>query len=174
MSFLLLVIGIIVFVVAMTDNNNNSKSSKPSANAKNINVSFGSETPRSYSSVLNRIEMDVHYIANYSRGYGEINVLVTVQKINNTYCTVYGCFLADCSFQGVTCGTGYIFNGDNHITFQTNLATGFTNLDDVKREILLQFDWDDLPVYNAKFTVLDHGDYVNKPYISYSFTVKRG
>lgn len=142
-------------------------------NKAGISVSFGGKTPQSYSSVLNRLEQDVHYIANYTYGYGEISVVVTVQKTDSTYCTVGGSFLADVSFNGVSFQDGYNFDGNDHVLFETKLATGFTSLEDVKREILLQFNWSDLPVYNENFTILNHGDYINKPYISYSFTVKR-
>ena len=154
--------------------NFNSKSKHTSQpQTSGISVSFGNDAPRSYSSVLNGLEMDVHLIASQTYGYGEIKVVVIIQKIDATYCEVTGSFLADCSFKGVNFGTGYNYNGDDLVMFKTKLATGFTTLEAAKREIALQFNWSDLQVYNTNFTLLNHGDFENKPYISYEFTVKK-
>ena len=174
MLFIFIAVVIVILIVNSQKGTGVDTGKNPPANTKSIDVSFGSEIPRTYSSVLNGLEKDVYYIANYSSGYGEISVVVVVQKINSTYCSVSGNFLADVSFRGVNFGTGYNFDGNDHVSFQTKLATGFTNPEAVKREMLIQFHWSDLSAYNTSFTVLDHGDFAQKPYISYSFTVKKG
>ncbi len=174
MIYLLIIVIVIIIVVNKNKNSGSNKNNQVnnSRKASMINVSFGNESPRTYSSVLNCIEQDIHYIAKHTYGYGEINVVVTVQKNNDTYCTVSGSYLADLNFSGVNFGVGYNYNGNDKASFKTKLATGFTNLEDVKREMLIQFNWSDLPTYNTKFTTINHGDYVSRPYISYSFTVK--
>ncbi len=165
MSTLIIIILIIFIIVNLLKKQTRTEQPK-----KEISVSFGSETPRSYSSVLNRLEQDISYIA--SNTYCEINVVVSVQKIDSTYCTVRGSFLADTAFHGINFIDGYSYNGSDHVTFKTNLATDFISPNEVKREMLIQFKWSYLQVYNEKFTILDHGDYINEPFISYSFTVK--
>lgn len=62
----LLIVIIIIFFVFLTDNNKKPSGNRSPKPTKSITVSFGNETPRPYSSVLNQIEMDVHYIANYT------------------------------------------------------------------------------------------------------------
>lgn len=139
--------------------------------ANGLRCSFRSNG--SYSSILNRLEQDVYLLATQTRGYGELSVVVSVRKMNSNYCRVSGSFLADGTLSGARFDSGYQFNGTDSVKFETSSATGFTSVEDVKREMLLQFDWNDLPVYNPQFTVLAHGDFVTTPYISYSFTVKR-
>lgn len=172
---ILLLIIIVIVIIAIVNSNKssgNSSTYKTSTVKTNIiNCSF--QTDGSYSSILNCLQRDVYHIAKHSRGYGEISVVVIVQKIDNIYCKISGSFLADCSFSGVNFCNGYRFNGTDNVQFETTQAKGFTTLEDIKREILLQFNWDDLPVYNAEFTILNHGDFTNKPYISYSFIVKK-
>lgn len=167
MALILIVIAVVIVIVIA-----NSKKTSPKSPQKQNGITCLFQPEGSCSSVLNRLEQNVSYIAKYSHGYGEISVCVSVQKIDHTYCKISGSFLADCGFHYVQFGNGYRFNGTDYVSFETNRATGFTTVEDVKREMLLQFNWFDLPVYDAKFTVLAHGDYINHPYISYSFTVK--
>lgn len=123
-----------------------------------------------YSSFLSQLQRVIEYLA--LRSYCSINVVVIVQKINNTFCEISGQLLADNSFQNIYFGYGFATN-DGCVSFQTDMATGFSSLEAVKREMLLQFHWNDVIVSDEKFTMLDRGDFANKPYISYSFTVKK-
>lgn len=133
--------------------------------------SLDSTSPMSYGSFLSQVQRVIEYVA--LRSYCSINVVVIVQKINNTYCQISGQLLADTSFQNIHFGNGLAFDGDDCVSFQTDLATGFSSLEAVKQEMLLQFHWNDVIVSDEKFTMLDRGDFANKPYISYSFTVKK-
>ena len=147
----------------------NSKKKTEKSNV--INCSF--KDSGSYSSILNGLEQDVSYIAKHSQGYGEIKAVIIIQKIDNMYCMISGSFLADCSFNGINFSNGYRFSGSDFVSFETTKATGFTTVEDARRELLLQFNWNDLQVYNADFTILTQGDYTDNPYISFSFTVKK-
>lgn len=91
-------------------------------------------------------------------------VVVIVRKIDSMYCSIGFSMLADSVFNNVAVGEGFTFSGNDHIKFETNLATGFTSPDDVKREI---------SVSDVKWTVLSHGDYSNSPLVSYNFTIKK-
>lgn len=165
---LLLLVIIIVIIVVATSKKKTGVNNTNTVSVPKFTMSVTG--PRSYSSILNNLEMIVESTAH--RSYCEIGVVVQVQKIDSTYCKIGFSMLADTSFRNVAFGEGFRVNGDDHVQFDTNLATGFTTVDDVRRELLLQFNWSGVNVTNEKMTVIDHGDYLNKPYVCYSFTVK--
>lgn len=135
------------------------------------NLSLVINSPQSYSSILNRLEMIVSEAAENC--YCDVGVVVQVRKIDDTYCSVGCSLLADSSFRNVTFGDGFKYNGEDHAMFETKLATGFTTPNDVIRELKLQFNWPDLGLVISKenMKVLDYGDYTNTPYICYEFTI---
>lgn len=167
MAVFLIIVAIIVIIVILYSKKNTNVSSKVRTNT--ISCTFRSNG--SYSSILNGLEQDIHYIAKNTYGHGKISVVVSVRKINASYCKVSGSFLADVGFNGVLFRGGYVFNGSDMVRFETESATGFTTIEDVKREMLLQFNWHDLPVNDSKFTVIKHGDYTTTPFISFNFVV---
>ena len=132
-------------------------------------LSLSVNSPRPYSSILSDLESIVVLIAR--KKMCDTKVIVSVQKINNTYCRVRCGLLADTGFYGVNFGDGFSFIRNDYATFQTELATGFTTVEDIKREILLQFHWTYLSVSNTELSVFSHGEYINTPLIEYSFTV---
>lgn len=140
---------------------------------KNNKIEFSLNGTGSYSSILNQLENHLYYIAKHTRYGGEIHVVVQVKKIDNTYCCVEGNFMAGSSFRGVDFMGGYVYDGDGQVCFETDIATGFTSPEDVKRELLLQFNWSDFPLYDTNILMLDYNDYKDTPLVSFSFTIKK-
>lgn len=176
MSIIWIVLLVIVFFVIRATKDKNNRATRQSGNISSRNINYNSfsikvDIPRVYSSILNDLEVIVSSVVNAS--YCEVNVVVQVRKIDNVYCSVACSLLADTSFSGVVFGEGFLVDGNDHARCETVLATGFTTPDDVKREILLQFNWSNISVSNTQVTVLDYGDYINTPYISYSFTAMK-
>lgn len=172
---IIIVVVVIIFAISSSKKNNGSaqknvqRTGKSNLSQNNTQkYSLAVNSPQPYSSVLCSLQRIVESVAKAT--YCEIGVVVQVHKIDDTYCGVVCQLLADTSFRNVSFGEGFMFNGDDLASFETKIATGFTTLDDVKREILLQFNWSDVSVWNDNVTVLPNA--VNGPFASYSFTMK--
>lgn len=170
--FLVIVVVIIIVVKKNGNTNQNSYSPAGSTSPNNVlRISYVVNSPQDYCSILNKLQ-DITYMT-FMRNYTDISVVVIVRKIDSMYCSIGFSMLADSVFNNVAVGEGFTFSGNDHIKFETNLATGFTNPDDVKREISLQFNWSEISASDVKWTVLSHGDYSNSPLVSYNFTIKK-
>ena len=96
--------------------------------------------------------------------YSKIPVLVTVQKIDVRYCSVglsiydYPGFIDNSFGKGFTAG-----NGTAHFT--TDTATGFTTPKRVLDEILIQFNWADIPKEITEMEILNQGQMAKTPLI---------
>ena len=85
----------------------------------------------------------------------------------------FGISLEWSNFAGSNISFGNEFSvNDGSARFETNLATGFTTVEEVKKEIARQFKWHDIILSDEKFTVLNYGDYTNTQLISYSFKAR--
>lgn len=141
---------------------------KPSKYLCAISISAGDN----YSHILNQLEQLVYSVACYT--YCEIGVVVQVHKLSEKYCSISCQLLADSSFRNVNFGEGFKYNGEDLARFETENATGFTTLEDVKREILLQFNWPYSGIFITKTEIntYNSGKYLDKPCVSYSFTMR--
>ncbi len=156
---------IVVIIIICNSGSNSSASNNQAVNNNTISCTFNGTG--SYSSVLNRLENDVYYIAKRARYGDQIRVAVSVKKIDNVHCSVDGSFIADTCFRGVNFLGGYNFDGTDYVRFGTNTVTGFTSPEDVKREMLLQFKWNDLPLHDAQISI------VNSNLVIFSFIVRK-
>ena len=172
MAFIIFVL-IIIFVCWYFKESNSEKNNLNLYNLRNnelVKYSLNTSSQQRYDIILNNLETIIESVAN--RSLCVINVVIICQKIEGDYCEVSGSLLADSSFNNVVFENG--FDGSNDfVKFHIEKAVGFTEPEAVKREMSLQFKWSDLSVSNEKFTVLDYGDYANKPYVSYSFSVRK-
>jgi hypothetical protein len=174
-KWIILIVIAILAVRAIMNRGKKAAGPTSTGTAGNPRISVFSMTvdhPQAYSTVLNGLEQIVEQVIRNS--FCEVSVVVQVKKLDSTFCQVSCSLLADTSFNGIAFGEGFACNGNDHAAFETGLATGFSTAQDVKREILLQFSWSDISVSNTQLTVLDRGDYADKPYVSYSFTGKKG
>ena len=53
--------------------------------------------------------------------------------------------------------------------FETKQATGFTTPEDVKRELLCQFNWSNISTNITELNVFDHGDFTRTPMVTLHF-----
>jgi hypothetical protein len=145
-----------------------SMSKKPSKYLCSISSNAGDN----YSHILNQLEQLVYSVACYT--YCEIGVVVQVHKLSEKYCSISCQLLADSSFRNVSFAEGFKYNGEDLAQFETEFATGFTTPEDVKRELLLQFNWPDMDISITKteINIYNSGIYLDKPCVSYSFTMR--
>ena len=61
---------------------------------------------------------------------------------------------------------------DDLAAFETNQATGFTTVQDVKRELTLQFNWHDVSTRITELKVIDYGDMTYTPMVILRFDAK--
>ncbi len=172
MAFIIVVLVIIIvwWYFKRSGNEKNSLSSSRSKSNEPVRCSLDTSSQQRYDRILNNLENIIESVAN--RSFCRIDVVVICQKKESDYCEVSGSLLADSSFNNVIFENGFD-GGNDFVKFHVEKAVGFTNPEAVKREMSLQFNWSDLSVSNEKFTVLDYGDYADKPYVSYSFSVKK-
>lgn len=160
-----------MLLMAIEGKNGTGKDSPKPKSPTSSAISLKVTSPTNYSNILNSLENIAYSVI--VKAIGEVSVAVQVRKIDNTYCKVTCSFFADISFNGVSFGDGFSVLSNDHVCFETHLATGFTTPNDVKQEILLQFHWNNLPVSNTQMSVYDYGGYINTPLISYSFTAEK-
>ena len=160
-----------MLVMAIEGKNGTGKDSPKPKSPTSSAISLKVTSPTNYSNILNSLENIAYSVI--VKAIGEVSVAVQVRKIDNTYCKVTCSFFADISFNGVSFGDGFSVLSNDHVCFETHLATGFTTPNDVKREILLQFNWHDIMVNKTNMSVLDYGDFVNTPLITYSFYAQK-
>lgn len=111
-----------------------------------------------YLSRLGRITEDLIRACPCS----QIKVLVTIQKINCKYCSVALSMYDYPQNRNISFGKGFM-NGNAQ--FRTDTATGFTTPNRAKDEILLQFDWYDIPKEITEIEVLDQGQTATNPLV---------
>lgn len=173
MAFIVVLLIIVIVWWYFSKISNEKKTSLSSSKTKNSDVlrcSLDTSGKQSYDRILNNLENIISSVAN--RSFCKIDVVVICQKTDSDYCEVSGSLLADSRFNNVAFENGFD-GGDDFVRFRVEKAVGFTDPEKVKQEMSLQFNWSDLSISNEKFTVLDYGDYTNKPYVSYSFSVKK-
>ena len=134
---------------------------------------FTVSTMAPYSTILNQLQNIVGSVVIRFPGQ-DILVSVQIRKLNNVNCRVgFGISLEWSNFAGSNISFGNEFSvNDGSARFETNLATGFTTVEEVKKEIARQFKWHDIILSDEKFTVLNYGDYTNTQLISYSFKAR--
>ena len=127
------------------------------------------KTSGSFVSILNKLEMVVSEIVRHDP-HETIMVRLQIKKIRGTYCGIdFLIWLDHSSFSkhGITFGNEFKVS-DNSARYTTKSAPGYTNVEDVKRELLLQFNWPNISVALASFQVLGPDKE-----ILYSFDVRR-
>ncbi len=172
MAFIIFVLIIIIvwWYFKKSNSEKNSLNSSKSRSNELVRYSLDTSSQQRYDRILNNLENIISSVAN--RSFCKIDVVVICQKTDSDYCEVSGSLLADSRFNNVAFENGFD-GGDDFVRFCVEKAVGFTDPEKVKQEMSLQFNWSDLSISNEKFTVLDYGDYTNKPYVSYSFSVKK-
>lgn len=125
-----------------------------------------------YSSILNELEQIVFLIAKRCP-WMKLQVLVMVRKINVSTCSV-SFQIEDVSLKrnNITFGSEFQDRGDGSyecMHFETKQATGFTTPEDVKRELLCQFNWSNISTNITELHVFDHGDFTRTPMVTLRF-----
>lgn len=125
----------------------------------------------SYSSILNQLEQIVFLVAKQC--YHDFNVYVAVQKINASTCAI-SFSINEVSFKywNITFGSEFSLLSDDYAEFKTEQATGFTTAEDVKRELLLQFNWSNISTSVTESTIYNRGVMANQPLVVFKFNAK--
>ena len=126
----------------------------------------------SYSSILNKCEQIVELIAKRCP-WITIHVLVMVEKINSSVCHVTF-QITNVTFKNYNITFGSEFHGtdDDCMTYKSSQATGFTTPEDVKRELLCQFNWYNISTNITELKVMDYGDFTHTPMVILRFEAK--
>ena len=167
----IIIAAIIIFIIFADSD------TKPSANKKG-NTKTDSRLhctvnrTGSYSSILNELEQIVSLIAKRCP-WMKLHVLVIVSKINASTCSV-SFQIEDVSLKrnNITFGSEFQDKGDGSyecMRFETKQATGFTTPEDVKKELLCQFNWSNISTNITELHVFDHGDFTRTPMVTLRF-----
>ena len=165
----IIIAAIIIFIIFSNSGNKTSADTKVKTDAPlHCTVS----RTGSYSSILNQMEQIVFLIAKHCP-WTKVQVLVMVRKINASTCSVTF-QIEDVLLLGnnITFGSEFQDNGDDSykcMTFETKQATGFTTPEDVKRELLCQFNWSNISTNITQLSVLDYGDFTHTPMVTLRF-----
>ena len=164
-----IIIAAIILFIIFADSD-----TKPSANKKgntNTDSRLHCTVNRtgSYSSILNQMEQIVFLIAKRCP-WMKLQVLVMVRKLNAS--TSFQIEDVSLKRNNITFGSEFQDEGDGSyecMRFETKQATGFTTPEDVKRELLCQFNWSNISTNITELNVFDHGDFTRTPMVTLRF-----
>lgn len=159
---------LVIFLIIISFSNNDTKGNNLRQNSK---LYCTAPISGSYSSILNSLERIAENIARQCPGR-EIQMLVMVHKLNDNVCHI--CYqIEDLPFNLYNISFGDEFRVySDFATFETKHAVGFNNSSEVKRELLLQFNWSDITININQLDILEHGNFKNAPLVTFRFSLK--
>ncbi len=151
-----MMVGVVLLFAGFACIGSSDKSSGKSSNQgrNSAHITMG-KTSGSFVSILNKLEMVVSEIVRHDP-HETISVWLQIKKRRGTYCGIDFLLRLDYSSfseHGITFGDEFKVSDDS-VRYTTTSAPGYTNAEDVKRELLLQFNWHNISVTHASFQVV--------------------
>lgn len=160
----IIIAAIIIFIIYVCTSDAGTTSGTPHYPHLHCTVS----QTGSYSSILNQLEQIVSLVAKQC--CRDFRVYVAVKKINASTCAIsFAIDEVTFKYWNITFGSEFSLINDDYVKFETKQATGFTTAEDVKRELLLQFNWSDISTSVTESTIYNRGVMANHPLVVFNF-----